>query len=305
MEACKYYIEKTNKRISFEYALAKDNNDNLEDAKELVKLLNGMLAHVNLIPINKIENGKFVKSTDNNIIRFRDYLNAHGIVGDKMKCFAKTDLGKARELNEDSYYIPTEENELRIYMLADGMGGYNGGEIASKLAIDSARKYLTNNFNTIPHDRINIEELVRSSMEYANMVVFEKSKEDPELEGMGTTLELVLGYGNKIYIGHGYVQKLVEDGKITREEANTHPKKNMLMKALGCTPYVEPDVTTKGFLKGDKIVLTSDGLTNMVSNQEIYDIVTNDVENATTKLVELANNRGGYDNITVVIVYND
>lgn len=80
MEACKYYIEKTNKRISFEYALAKDNNDNLEDAKELVKLLNGMLAHVNLIPINKIENGKFVKSTDNNIIRFRDYLNAHGIV---------------------------------------------------------------------------------------------------------------------------------------------------------------------------------------------------------------------------------
>ena len=80
MKACKYYIEKTNKRISFEYALAKDNNDNLEDAKELVKLLHGMLAHVNLIPINKIENGKFVKSTDNNIIRFRDYLNAHGIV---------------------------------------------------------------------------------------------------------------------------------------------------------------------------------------------------------------------------------
>ena len=80
MEACRYYIEKTNKRISFEYALAKDNNDNLEDAKGLVKLLHGMLAHVNLIPINKIENGKFVKSTDNNIIRFRDYLNEHGIV---------------------------------------------------------------------------------------------------------------------------------------------------------------------------------------------------------------------------------
>ena len=80
MKACKYYIEKTNKRISFEYALAKDNNDNLEDAKELVSLLRGMLAHVNLIPINKIENGKFVKSTNNNIIKFRDYLNEHGIV---------------------------------------------------------------------------------------------------------------------------------------------------------------------------------------------------------------------------------
>ncbi len=80
MKACNYYIEKTNKRISFEYALAKDNNDNIEDAKELAKLLKGMLAHVNLIPINKIEDGKFDKSSNENIIKFRDYLNDHGIV---------------------------------------------------------------------------------------------------------------------------------------------------------------------------------------------------------------------------------
>ena len=80
MKACKYYINKTNKRISFEYALAKNNNDNLEDAKELVKLLHGMLCHVNLIPINKIENGKYVKSSNENIIRFRDYLNEKGII---------------------------------------------------------------------------------------------------------------------------------------------------------------------------------------------------------------------------------
>ena len=80
MEACKYYIEKTHRRISFEYALAKDNNDNLEDAKELVKLLKGMLCHVNLIPINKIENGQYTKSSNENIMKFRDYLNDHGIV---------------------------------------------------------------------------------------------------------------------------------------------------------------------------------------------------------------------------------
>lgn len=80
IKACKYYIEKTNRRISFEYALAKDNNDNLQDAEELVKLLKGMLCHVNLIPINKIEDGKFTKSTNENIIKFRDYLNEHGIV---------------------------------------------------------------------------------------------------------------------------------------------------------------------------------------------------------------------------------
>ena len=80
IKACKYYIDKTNKRISFEYALAKDNNDNLDDAKELIKLLKGMLCHVNLIPINKIENGKYAKSTNENIIKFRDYLNEKGIV---------------------------------------------------------------------------------------------------------------------------------------------------------------------------------------------------------------------------------
>ena len=80
MKACRYYIEKTNKRISFEYALAKDNNDNLDDARDLVKLLKGMLCHVNLIPINKIENGKFDTRTNENVMKFRDYLNDHGIV---------------------------------------------------------------------------------------------------------------------------------------------------------------------------------------------------------------------------------
>ncbi len=80
MKVCRYYIEKTNKRISFEYALAKDNNDNLKDAQELVNLLHGMLCHVNLIPINKIENGKYTKSSLDNIMKFRDYLNDHGIV---------------------------------------------------------------------------------------------------------------------------------------------------------------------------------------------------------------------------------
>ena len=80
LQACKDYIEKTHRRISFEYALAKENNDNLEDAKRLVKLLKGMICHVNLIPINKIENGAYMKSSNENIMKFRDYLNDHGIV---------------------------------------------------------------------------------------------------------------------------------------------------------------------------------------------------------------------------------
>jgi len=163
-----------------------------------------------------------------------------------MEAFAKSDVGKARDMNQDFYYISKEEDILKIYILADGMGGYNGGEIASKLATSSALSYIQNNFDKISHEREEILKLIRSSMEYANMVVYEKSKEQEELEGMGTTLEICLIYNNKVFIGHigdsriyrirkefirklttdhSYVQKLVKDGTITQEEAEHHPKR--------------------------------------------------------------------------------
>ena len=242
-----------------------------------------------------------------------------------IKAYAKSDIGKVREINQDSYYISNSLDEVQLYMLADGMGGYNGGEIASKLAIQSAKSYIENNFKEIEKDRDSIIQLVGSSMEYANMVVYEKSKESKELEGMGTTLEICLIYNNKVYIGHvgdsriyrirkefmrkltqdhSYVQKLVKDGTITKEEAMHHPQKNMLMKALGCNAFVEPDVMVKGFLKEDILIMCSDGLTNLVSQEEIFKEAKKDIEQAPKELVEKANNNGGYDNITVVIIKN-
>ena len=237
--------------------------------------------------------------------------------------FAKTDIGKLREQNQDYFYISEETEEPKIYILADGMGGYKGGEIASKLATESAKKYIQNNFEGITKEKEEILKLVKNAVEYANMVVYEKSKEVPELEGMGTTLEVCVIYNNKAYIGHvgdsriyrirkdvirkltkdhSYVQKLVEDKKITREEAKTHPKKNMLMKALGCTPYVEPDIRARNFEKGDIFIMCSDGLTNMVEESRIYSLVKQDITSATDKLIEEANNAGGLDNITVIII---
>ena len=109
----------------------------------------------------------------------------------------------------------------------------------------------------------------------------------------------------KLTVDHSYVEKLVKDGTITREESYNHPKKNMLMKALGCTPYVEPDVCVKGFLKEDVLLMASDGLTNMIKDKEIYTIIKQDVEKASGELVDMANNLGGYDNITVVVIEND
>ena len=241
-----------------------------------------------------------------------------------MIAFAKTDVGKAREMNQDYYYISGPNEKIHVFILADGMGGYNGGEIASRLATTTALSYIQNNFDSIPKEREDILNLVKSAVEYANMVVYEKANESKELEGMGTTLEVCLIYNNKIYIGHvgdsrvyrirkefirklthdhSYVEKLVKDGTITKEEAMYHPKKNMLMKALGCTPFVEPDVTVKGFIKDDIILICSDGLTNMVDEKQIFEIVKKEGTLAAEKLVEKANENGGYDNITAIVIH--
>lgn len=242
-----------------------------------------------------------------------------------IKAYGKTDIGKAREINQDYYYLSESLDDVQLYMLADGMGGYNGGEIASKLAIQTAKSYIENNFSEVNKDKDSIIQLVGSAMEYANMVVYEKSKESKELEGMGTTLEICLIYNNKAFIGHvgdsriyrirkdfmrkltqdhSYVQKLVKDGTITQEEAVHHPQKNMLMKALGCNAFVEPDVMVRGFLKEDIFVICSDGLTNMVPQEEIYRLAKKDIEQAPKELVKIANDNGGYDNITVVVIKN-
>ena len=119
-----------------------------------------------------------------------------------MRRFAKTDVGKAREMNQDYYYIPSSENDLQIYILADGMGGYNGGEIASRLATETTKNYIQNNFDKIEHEKEAILKLMKDAIEYANFVVYEESKKDENLQGMGTTLDVCFIYNNKIYIGH-------------------------------------------------------------------------------------------------------
>ncbi len=230
-----------------------------------------------------------------------------------MKAFAESDIGKVRENNQDSYYCAKEER-LNLYIVADGMGGYNGGEVASSLAVAAVKGYFENNFASSQNDRESILALIRSAIEYANMVVIEKAKSEKELEGMGTTLDLCFIYNNKLYIGHvgdsriyrirkefirkltkdhSYVQQLVEDGKITKEEAVHHPKKNMITKALGVSSMVEPDVYVKGYLKDDVIVMCTDGLSNMVPDAKLYEIASQqEPDKASKMLVEEANKNG-------------
>ena len=243
-----------------------------------------------------------------------------------IKAYARSDIGKAREINQDAYYITEDPfSDVQLFILADGMGGAKAGDIASRLAINCARSYVENNLKDTPKDRDSLIQLLASSMEYANMVVYEKSLENKDYEGMGTTLEICLIYNNKAYIGHvgdsriyrirkdimrkltqdhSYVQQLVKDGTITKEEAEIHPQRNMLMKALGCNAFVEPDVMVKGFLKEDTLVICSDGLTNMVTQDDIFNIVKENFEFAPKELIERANQNGGLDNITVITIKN-
>ena len=203
--------------------------------------------------------------------------------------------------------------------------GYTGGEIASRLATVSAKEYIEKYISTIKLEHDEILDLIKNAMDYANETVKNKGEEIEELEQMGTTLEICLIYKGKMYIGHigdsriyrirkniirrlttdhSYVETLVKDGKITREEAFYHPKKNMLIKALGCTSKIEPDITVKEFLDDDVILMCSDGLTNMIKENEIYDIIDENPDEACDKLVTKANELGGYDNISVIIISN-
>jgi len=243
-----------------------------------------------------------------------------------MKIYAGTDIGMVRQTNQDAYYISEEIDEYKLCILADGMGGYAGGEIASRLACMSVAEYIKQNFDK--NKQCNKEEImgiIKKALEYANKEVHKKALEDVELEQMGTTLEICLIYNNRAYIGHigdsriyrirqnimrkitvdhSYVQKLVKDGTITKEEAIYHPKKNMLMKALGCEEDIEPDVMVKGFNEKDIILMCSDGLTNMISEKEIHNIIEQNVENAIETLINKAKELGGYDNITAIIIEN-
>ncbi|MBR2704656.1 MAG: Stp1/IreP family PP2C-type Ser/Thr phosphatase [Clostridia bacterium] len=240
-----------------------------------------------------------------------------------MKTFARSDIGRIREMNQDNYFISDPNDEIKMFIVADGMGGYKGGEVASALAIESAKSYIKNNFEETNKDKDKILDLIKNAIEYANMVVYERSKEVEELNGMGTTLDVLIIQSGKVYIGHvgdsrvyrlrkdffrklttdhSYVEQLVREGNITKEEAYNHPKKNMLTKALGCTAFVEPDVMVKGFQKDDILLMCTDGLTNMVREDVICDIIKDNPETACEVLVNKANENGGQDNITAVII---
>ena len=187
----------------------------------------------------------------------------------------------------------------------------------------AAKSYSLNNYEITFNNKEDIQKLVNGAIEYANMIVYEKSKEDERYKYMGATLEILLIINDDIYIGHAgdsriyrlrkdvfkkltkdhsYIENLIEDGKITREEALKHPDKNMVTKGIGNSKLVEPDVIHKKFKDGDTILMCTDGLTNMVSEERIAEILKTETGDVSKKLTAEANKNGGMDNITVVVI---
>ena len=242
-----------------------------------------------------------------------------------MKSFYLTDAGKVRDHNEDSVTIVKNGSGEILMAVADGMGGHKGGEIASSIAITHiGKRFIDTSSVGNKEDAINfLKEIVSE----ANMLLYKYTEDNPESNGMGTTIVMALFtkefllFGNigdssgfviknkkiyKITNDHTLVNLLVKSGEITEEEAKDHPRKNVLMRALGANISVEMDVFD---VEKDvsAILLCSDGLTNMLDEEQIEKVLDSDmdIDAKVQKLINKANNRGGTDNISVAYLQKE
>jgi serine/threonine protein phosphatase PrpC len=227
----------------------------------------------------------------------------------KVTAAAATDIGLVREGNEDSYL--TEEP---LFAVADGMGGHRGGEVASQLAVETLEKLFKQRVGDLP-----------DQVQEANRVVFERSVVDEKVAGMGTTLTAALVEGDRVRLAHvgdsrayllrdrklrlltedhTLVHRMVSEGEISQEEAETHPQRSVLTRALGVDTVVDVDDDTVQVRPGDRLLLCTDGLTSMVSEEEIEEVLRTvpDPLDAAQRLVRMANEAGGVDNTTVVVL---
>ena len=238
-----------------------------------------------------------------------------------LKASAQTDVGKTRSVNQDRVYVSVEAVGplANLFIVADGMGGHKGGEIASQVAIEHFCAYVRDCDYT-PDDEI--LDLMTSAIRVANIGVLSRATGDDELSGMGTTFTACTVFGGKYYIvhigdsraykitaevivqlthDHSFVNEMVRAGQLTQDEARDHPKRNVLTRVLGINEEMSADGYVFEAEPGSVILLCSDGLFNMIQEEEIKHIVNTSDEPA-LPLVETANEKGGTDNISVIVI---
>ena len=238
-----------------------------------------------------------------------------------MKFYAITDIGRKRELNED--YIYTSGQPIgalpNLFIVADGMGGHKAGDYASMHTVDRFVEVIRE-----LGEEHGVQDAINEAVTAANAYIYQRSRENSNLSGMGTTLVLASCIGNEAIVAnigdsrlylvndamtqitrdHSLVEEMVTLGGIDREMARNHPDKNIITRAVGVKEKVAADFFEVDLTKGDKLLLCSDGLTNMLRDEEIYQIIQDhkELEQAAKALVDAANENGGRDNIAVVLV---
>lgn len=237
-----------------------------------------------------------------------------------LKTFSITDIGKRRKLNQD--YVYTSERPVgnlpNVFIVADGMGGHNAGDYASKFTVETIVGEIKNSSEPEP------EQILRKAIEVANHKVLQMASENPDLEGMGTTVVAATCIGQRLHVAnvgdsrlyiigekitqvtrdHSLVEEMIRMGGIDRASARNHPDKNIITRAIGAEEHIDIDFFEVGLSKGDIVLMCSDGLTNMLEDEEIRMILNGqrDIVEKAEELVKAANNNGGKDNIAVVLI---
>lgn len=237
-----------------------------------------------------------------------------------MKAFAITDVGRTREINQD--YLFTSENPVgtlpNLFVVADGMGGHKAGDVAARFAVETLVHCIESQ-----KEELNPLRVLQSAIETANEQLYDKAQNDETLTGMGTTIVAAVIKEDMLYVAnvgdsrlyvlgeeiiqitrdHSLVEEMVRRGEIKREEARNHPNKNIITRAMGTSRKIVADCFEEA-LDGRKILMCSDGLTNMLTDEDIKIILdqSGNLEEAGKQLVDIANKNGGMDNITVVLV---
>ncbi len=237
-----------------------------------------------------------------------------------MKTFSMTDIGRRRETNQD--YMFTSETAVgnlpNLFLVADGMGGHKAGEYASRFTVDAIVEGIRNSRETEP------VAILKEAVERANELLIQEAQADSGKTGMGTTIVVATFADKRMYVAnvgdsrlyvvnreitqitrdHSLVEEMVRLGEMDREEARVHPDKNIITRAIGAASEVQTDFFEVEVSEGDMVLMCSDGLTNMVEDEEIRRIVVSqrDIAEIAERLIETANANGGKDNITVVLI---
>ncbi len=237
-----------------------------------------------------------------------------------LKAWGMKDIGKCREINQDYIFVSEEPigNLPNLFLVADGMGGHKAGDLASEYTVAKVQEAVSKSMQTIPY------QILKGAFQYANQKLLEKAGESDSYKGMGTTLVAATVKNDAVYVvnvgdsrlykigdkieqiteDHSLVEEMVRMGEISKEQARNHPDKNIITKAMGVSDTVEPDYFDTDLQKGECLLMCSDGLTNMVSDRQIKEIVElrTDLESCAKELIRAANQNGGRDNITVVLI---